>query len=53
MANFDDIQHERLVGNLSDLYKYRVGDYRILYQILDDGTAILIHRISHRRDVYS
>ncbi|MYA32223.1 MAG: type II toxin-antitoxin system RelE/ParE family toxin [Gemmatimonadales bacterium] len=35
-----------------DLWRYRVGDYRILTRI-DDGTIrILVIRIAHRRDIY-
>ncbi len=50
--NFDDMRPERLAGALSDLYKFRVGDYRVLYQLFEDGDAILIHQIGHRREIY-
>jgi mRNA interferase RelE/StbE len=52
VSNWEHIQPEPLSGDLSSLYKLRVGDYRILYQILSDEEAILIHQIGHRRDVY-
>jgi mRNA interferase RelE/StbE len=33
-------------------YRYRVGDYRIVYE-LDDGTRVVyVTIIAHRRDVY-
>lgn len=34
------------------VYRVRVGDYRIVYEVLD--TVLLIHvvRIGHRREVY-
>ncbi len=51
-ANWEHIQPERLSGEMSSLYKLRVGDYRILYQILPDEDAIIIHQIGHRREVY-
>jgi len=35
-----------------DLYRYRVGDYRIIYQISDQTVTIVIIKISHRKDVY-
>ena len=50
--NFDAIQRERLTGNLSDLYKLRVGAYRVLYQPLEDEAVLVIHQIGHRREVY-
>ncbi|MBI3457305.1 MAG: type II toxin-antitoxin system RelE/ParE family toxin [Candidatus Rokubacteria bacterium] len=42
---------EKLEG-LQELYRVRAGDYRVVYQILDDRLLVLIVRIGHRRDVY-
>lgn len=39
-----------LKGKFSGLRKYRVGDYRVIYVILEADVVIL--RIGHRRDVY-
>jgi len=36
----------------TDLYRIRVGDYRIIYQIDDDEKTVLITKIGHRREVY-
>lgn len=33
-------------------YRIRVGDYRIIYEIIDDMLVIEIIKVSHRRDVY-
>jgi mRNA interferase RelE/StbE len=35
-----------------DLYRIRVGDYRIIYRIQDNYLLILVLKIGHRRDVY-
>lgn len=35
-----------------ELYRYRVGDYRIIYRILDLKITVVIIKISHRKDVY-
>jgi mRNA interferase RelE/StbE len=35
-----------------DLWRVRVGDYRIVYQIEDDRLMIVVIRIGHRREVY-
>ena len=51
-ANLDNIRLEALTGELSGLYKLRVGDYRILYEVLYDEQIIVIHTIGHRREVY-
>jgi mRNA interferase RelE/StbE len=34
------------------LWRIRVGDYRIVYQIQDDALLILIIHVGHRREVY-
>ena len=34
------------------VWRYRVGDYRVLAQIRDDTFTILALRIGHRADVY-
>ncbi|NBV06434.1 MAG: type II toxin-antitoxin system RelE/ParE family toxin [Proteobacteria bacterium] len=41
-----------LVGELSDLYKFRVGDYRLLCS--KDGQRLIIHvvKVAHRKEVY-
>ena len=39
-----------LKGRFEGLKKYRIGDYRIIFTIIDD--TILITRIRHRKSVY-
>lgn len=34
------------------VYRVRVGDYRILYEVIDDRLVIQVIRVGHRRDVY-
>jgi mRNA interferase RelE/StbE len=41
---------EALTGQFKGLYKYRVGNWRVIYSILSD--SVLILRIRHRRVVY-
>ncbi len=40
-----------LEGQLS-LYRIRVGDYRVIYQIQDAALLVLVVRIGSRGDVY-
>jgi len=35
-----------------ELYRVRVGDYRILYQIQDAVLVVLVVEIGNRRDIY-
>jgi mRNA interferase RelE/StbE len=41
-----------LSGEFSGLWRYRVGDYRILAQIEDDALIILVIHVGHRKNVY-
>lgn len=34
------------------LYRVRVGDYRIVYQLRDEVLLVVIVRVGHRREVY-
>lgn len=33
-------------------YRVRVGEYRIIYAVMDDRMLILIVDLGHRRDIY-
>jgi mRNA interferase RelE/StbE len=35
-----------------DLWRIRVGDWRVVYIVNDDAKIVAVTRIAHRRDVY-
>ena len=35
-----------------DLYRIRVGDYRVIYTVKDEELIVLVLRVGHRREVY-
>lgn len=39
-----------LTGEFHGLFKYRIGDHRVIYAKTTDG--LLVIRIGHRKDVY-
>lgn len=41
-----------LTGNLAGLWRYRVGDYRIICDIEDGVLLILVVDVAHRCEVY-
>ena len=41
-----------LRGDLSGLWRYRVGDYRVICELYDEKVSVLVVRIGHRKDVY-
>jgi mRNA interferase RelE/StbE len=43
---------KQLTGKWSPLWRFRVGDYRIIADILDDRLIIQVIEMGHRRDIY-
>lgn len=43
---------KRLKGDIDDLYRLRVGSYRIIFQRNRNELLILILRIGHRSEIY-
>ena len=41
-----------LVGNFSGMWRYRVGDYRLVCEIEDDRILVTVLHIAHRKEVY-
>ncbi|MGB5710082.1 MAG: type II toxin-antitoxin system RelE/ParE family toxin [Waterburya sp.] len=35
-----------------DLYRIRVGNYRVVYSIQDNQLLVIVIKVAHRRDVY-
>ncbi len=50
--NAENINHKSLQGNLSDFYKLRVGDYRVIYELDNEIKIIIVDYVGHRRDIY-
>ena len=42
---------ERLKG-AGNLYRLRVGDYRVIYAVEQDRLLILVVKVGHRREIY-
>ncbi len=42
---------EKLKGE-DDLYRIRVGDFRVIYQVKDNALIVLIVKIGDRKEVY-
>lgn len=41
-----------LKGPLGDLWRYRVGDYRVICEIQDKLLTVLVLQVGNRREVY-
>ena len=50
--DFDSIRPERLTGSLAGLFKLRVGDYRVIYQVDRRNRRLTVHMVGHRKEIY-
>jgi len=41
-----------LTGNFGGLWRYRIGDYRVVCQLHDDLLVVQVVRVAHRSGVY-
>lgn len=47
-------QHGKgLTANRSGQWRYRIGDYRLIAEIMDERIVILVLSIGHRREIYT
>ena len=42
----------RKLAGYDNAWRIRVGDYRVLYEVVDDQVLVTVVRVAHRRDVY-
>jgi mRNA interferase RelE/StbE len=50
--NLGEANMEALTGGFEGLFKLRVGDHRVVYELLHEEQLIIIHMIGHRREIY-
>ena len=41
-----------LTGEKHELFRYRVGDYRLICELKDQVLTILVIEVGHRREIY-
>lgn len=41
-----------MLAGAVNIWRVRVGDYRIVYTIKDDLLLVLVLRVGHRREIY-
>lgn len=54
LSNIEDPRSfgKPLVGNLRGYWRYRIGDYRLIVDIIDDELVIIQIKIGHRKQIY-
>lgn len=50
--NADNMSHYALTGQWIGFYRYRIGDYRAIYDLNSDEHRLIIIVIGHRRQIY-
>ncbi len=43
---------KKLKGEFKDIYRYRIGDYRLFYKISEEKVIVFIVDIAPRKDAY-
>ena len=43
---------KRLKAKLAGLWRYRVGNYRVICQIVDNEMIVLVLAVGHRKTIY-
>lgn len=43
---------KELKGEFFGLWRYRVGDYRVVCHLQDQKLLVLVLRVGHRKDIY-
>ncbi len=53
LAEADDIKPmvRALIDSKIGEYRFRIGDYRVLFDLVDQVTIVIL-RVQHRKDVY-
>ena len=42
-----------LTGELRGFWRYRIGDYLVICELIDDALIILAVEVGHRREIYT
>ncbi|MBK5283114.1 MAG: type II toxin-antitoxin system RelE/ParE family toxin [Nitrospiraceae bacterium] len=50
--NLKSVQLKTLTEEFEGLFKLRVGDYRVVYELIRNEQMIIVHAIGHRREIY-
>ena len=45
-------QGARKLQGYDDVYRIRVGQYRVVYEVYDDRVVVIVLKVGHRQDVY-
>ena len=48
----EELRHEPLTAQWAGMYRLRIGDYRVVYDLEREQRRIIIYAVGHRREIY-
>ena len=42
----------RKLQGYDDVYRIRVGQYRVVYEVVEDRVIVIVLKLGHRKDIY-
>ena len=42
----------RRLQGYQDIYRIRVGQYRVVYEVIDNRVVVIVLKLGHRKDIY-
>ena len=42
----------RKLQGYDDVYRIRVGQYRVVYEVFEDRVIVIVLKVGHRKDIY-
>lgn len=49
---YSEILKIKKLKGVADLFRIRIGDYRLVYEIHNDKLIVIVIKIGHRSDIY-
>ena len=53
LAKYPRVLGKALTGQFKGFWRYRIGDFRVIYRISEKEILIIVTRIGHRKNVYA
>lgn len=52
LANRPRPHGARKLQGYDDVYRIRVGQYRVVYEVFQDRVVVIVLKVGHRKDIY-
>lgn len=49
---YSELLKVKKLKDAQDLFRIRIGDYRVLYELQNEQLLVLVIKVGHRREVY-